>query len=65
MAVAEITYAASCIVLSWTILRRRVIAGSLSTTVSPTLRPTSVFPIGDDMLTWPSSNSTESPNTRL
>ena len=32
------------------ILRRRVTAGSLSTTVSPTLRPTSVFPIGEDML---------------
>ncbi len=58
-------YAASCIVLSSTILRRRVMAGSLSTTVSPTLRPTSVFPIGEDMLTCPSSNSTESPNTRL
>src|SRR2546426_8188582 len=60
-----ITQAASCIVLSSTILRRRVMAGSLSTTVSPTLLPTRVLPMGDDMLTCPSSNSTESPKTRL
>lgn len=58
-------YAASCIVFNSMIFSRRVVAGSLSTTVSPTLLPTRVLPMGDDMLTCPSSNSTESPNTRL
>ena len=62
---ARLRYAASCMVFSSMIFKRRVTAGSLSTTVSPTLLPTSVLPMGDDMLTWPSSNSTESPNTRL
>src|SRR6266540_4589426 len=55
----------SWIVFSSTILSLRVFAGSLRMVVSPTAFPTSDRPIGDDMLTCPSSNSTESPNTRL
>ena len=52
-------------VTSSTMRSRRVVAGSLRMTSSPTPFPTSARPMSEPMLTWPSSNSTESPNTRL
>ena len=42
----------------------RVRVGSLSVTRSPTAFPSSDRPIGDIIVTWPSSKSSESPNTR-
>jgi hypothetical protein len=64
-AIAACVYAlSSWMVRSSRMVSRRVRAGSLSSTLSPTPFPISARPIGDDMVTCPSSKFSESPKTR-